>query len=158
MGGALSINDDGRLRTPMSWTADATAAGFSSVKPYRVLSSNAATQNVAAVGADPSGLLAHYKALLALRNGLPSIARGSYEAPFTSGAAFGFQRVLGTERSLVLINCGGGDAALDVAGLPAGATLQAAFPAGVPNATANATGATRITVPAQGVRVFKVVS
>ncbi len=156
MGGALSLADDGRLRTPMSWSADATAAGFSTVKPYRVLSSNAATQNVALVAADANGLLAHYKALLALRNGLPSVAQGSYVAPFASGTALGFQRVLGNERTLVLFNFGSAEAALDVTSLPASATLQSAYPAAGAGASATAAGTARITLPAQSLRVFKV--
>jgi glycosidase len=156
MAGAASISDDGRLRTPMSWTASTSNAGFTTGTPYRALSSNVAMQNVAAQGSDPNGLLAFYKQMLALRNGLPSIARGSYVAPFATGSALGFQRVLGTERTVVLINFGGSALTLDVAGLPAGATLQSAYPAGGAPASASDSGLVRIAVAAQSLRVFKV--
>ncbi len=156
MAGAATVGGDARLRTPMSWTADPANAGFSTVSPYRALSANVATQNAAAQGADPNGLLAFYKQMLALRNRLPSIARGSYVAPFVAGNALGFQRVLGGETTLVLINYGSGAATLDVAALPANASLESAFPAGDAPASASAAGVARIAVPAQSLRVFKV--
>ncbi len=156
MAGAATVGGDPGVRTPMSWTADTKNAGFSTGTPYRVLSANVAAQNVAAQSADPNGLLAFYRQMLALRNDLPSIARGSYLSPFVAGSALGFQRVLGGERTLVLVNYGGSGATLDVAALPANASLQSAYPAGGVAATASADGVARVAVPAQSVRVFKV--
>jgi glycosidase len=156
MANAATVFDDGKLRTPMSWSADTTRAGFTTGTPYRALSGNVASNNAAAAQADPNGLLPHYQALLALRNARPSIARGTYEAPFVSGSVMGFQRVLGAERTLVLINFGSADVALDVAALPAGAALQALLPVAAPGGTASAAGVARLSVPAQGQRVYLV--
>jgi glycosidase len=156
MANAATINDDGKLRTPMSWAADTSRAGFTTGMPYRALSANVATQNMMAAQADANSLLPHYKALLALRNARPSLARGSYEAPFVSGSVMGFQRRLGTERTLVLINFGSAAATLDVSALPAGAVLQAVLPTAAAGATATAAGVATLTVPAQTQRVYQV--
>ncbi len=156
MANAANVGDDGRLRTPMSWSADTVRAGFTTGTPYRVLSANVATHNAAAAQADPLSLLPHYKALLALRNARPSIARGSYEAPFVNAGLMGFQRVLGAERTLVLINYSTADVTLDVSALPAAAVLQALLPSTAAGATATAAGVARLTVPAQTQRVYKV--
>ena len=157
MAGAATLGNDARLRTPMSWAGDGVRAGFTTGTPYRALSANVLAQNVAAAAADPNSLLAFYKAMLALRRGLPALAQGSYEAPFVNGGVMGYQRALGTERVLVLVNYGGTDSTLDVAALPAHAALVAAFPAGGAGATASAAGVARTVVPAQSVRVFRVV-
>jgi alpha-amylase len=71
MARAPSLGGDAGLRTPMSWTADTTRAGFSTGTPFRALAGNVATHNVAAQEADPSSLLAHYRSLLALRRAAP---------------------------------------------------------------------------------------
>jgi hypothetical protein len=46
--------------------------------------------------------------------------------------------------------------ALDVAALPAGAALQALLPVAAPGGTASAAGVARLSVPAQGQRVYGV--
>lgn len=154
--GGAQLPDDGRLRSPMGWTANAVNAGFTSGTPYRALATNVLTANVQTQSADPASLLAHYKALMALRNGSPAVARGAYVAPFVSGQVMGFQRTLGTERVLVLLNYGGAVANVDVAALPAGASLISGFPAAGVGTSADGTGHARIDLPAQSVRVFQV--
>jgi glycosidase len=154
MSAANSLSGDGRLRTPMSWSADATTAGFSSVLPFRPVSSNVASNNVAAAQADPNSLLAFYKAILTLRNTYPSIARGSYQAAFVSGSAIGFQRWLGNEKTLVLLNYGSSAAAVRVDNLGASAKWTALYPGGGAAATADASGGVTLTLPAQSVQVF----
>jgi glycosidase len=112
LAGAPALDGDRKLRIPMSWTGDAATAGFTTGTPFRALAGNVATHNVAAEMADPDSLLAFYRAMLALRNARPSIARGTYVAPFVRGQLMGFQRVVGTERTLVLINHGDEEAAV----------------------------------------------
>jgi len=150
------VQDDGTLRTPMSWTADTGTAGFSTVRPYRVLSGNVATHNVASEDADPASLLNHYRGLIALRNARPSIARGSYEQARAAGLVMSYQRVLGAERSLVVFNYGSSAATAAIDGLPAGAVLTGLWPAGSAGAGADAAGHLDLAVPAQTVRVFAV--
>ena len=156
MGGGAGLTGDAKLRSPMPWTANASNAGFTNGTPYRALPANLASANVQAQAADPSSLLAHYKALMGLRKASPAIARGAYVAPFVTGQAMGFQRTLGTERVLVLLNYGSAAASVDVSALPAGASLLATFPNGVAAASADSAGHARIDMPAQAVRVFQV--
>lgn len=145
---------DPGLRTPMSWTGSTANAGFTTGTPYRSLSTNVATHNVAVQQADPDSLLNFYKAMLALRRGLPSVAGGSYEQVVVNGSALSFQRVLGSERTLVAINYGTTAGSVAAAGLPANATLAAAYPAGGDTLTAGADGRATVALPAQAVRVY----
>jgi alpha-amylase len=157
LAGAATIADDGRLRTPMSWSADTARAGFTTGTPYRALSANVATNNVAAQSADANSLHAFYKAMLALRNARPSIARGAYAAAFASGSLMGYQRVLGAERTVVLVNYGATAATAAVSGLPARANLTSAYPGGgALVATADAAGNATFNVGAQSVLVLSV--
>ena len=146
---------DHPIRSPMSWTPDPNA-GFTreGVTPFRPISPNAATHNVQLQRADAASLLQFYKALIGVRNTLPSIARGSYEQPFAAGSALGFQRRLGSEQSLVLINYGTAPVAVNVAALGAGAPLQAAYPAGAAPLAVAADGSAALTLAPQSVQVF----
>jgi alpha-amylase len=136
----------------MSWSA--TGAGFSSGTPFRALSANIVTNNVAAQVNDAGSLLNHYKTLIALRRSLPSLARGSYEAASASGALLSFRRVLGNERSVVLINYGTTPATATLQGLPANALLSGQYPAGSADLALDANGSASLVVPAQSLRVF----
>ncbi|MBK6716654.1 MAG: alpha-amylase [Burkholderiales bacterium] len=156
MSGAASLSGDPKLRTPMSWNGDVRNAGFSSGIPYRALSANVTTMNVAAQQSDPASLLSFYKAMLALRNGLAPLARGSWEAARQEGQVLSFQRALGSERVLVAINYGSTAAQAQVSSLAASAALENRFPAGAGDLAADAQGALRIELPAQSLRVFVV--
>jgi glycosidase len=164
LGGDTQFSDDGQLRIPMSWTADPARAGFTRGTPFRPVSPNAAGHNVASEQADPHSLLAFYKAMIRLRNTLPSIARGSYEQPFVQGRVMGYQRQFGDERTLVLINYAGAPVQAHVQGLPAGARLDIAFPLRTDTAVTDdvaptplqvdAQGRVTLTLPPQSVRVY----
>jgi alpha-amylase len=153
MSGAASLSGDPKLRTPMSWTA---SGGFTTGTPFRAPSGNVATYNVAAQTADPNSLLAWYKGLIALRRAHPSLARGTYEASSVSGSVMSFQRVLGSERTVVVINYGTSAAAVSLGSLPANAVLTAVMPSGGSGVNADASGNALVNVPAQGVAVFAV--
>lgn len=155
MAGVGTLHSDAQLRTPMSWTADAASGGgFTSGRPFRPASDNVAQQNVAAERARPDSIHAFYKAMLALRNRLPSIARGSYERATVEGQALAFQRRHGQELSLVLINYGESPVRLVADGLDAGAALQPAYPADAPPAQADATGRAVVTLAPRSLRVL----
>ena len=156
MAGAASLSGDAALRTPMSWSANASNAGFSTGTPYRALSANVASQNMAAQPADPASILAFYKAMLGLRNSLPALAQGTYEPAFANGAVLGYQRSFGGSKALVLINFGSATSTIAVSALPANAGLISAYPAGGSDAAANATGLASVTLTAQSVRVFSI--
>ncbi|HJV96046.1 MAG TPA: alpha-amylase, partial [Albitalea sp.] len=155
LAGPSSLSGDWKLRTPMSWTGNTSNAGFSTGTPFRAVAGNVATHNVAAERADPNSILSFYKAMIALRNTLPSIARGSYESPVVSGSTLAFRRVLGAERSLVVINYGTSGTMMSVTGLPANAVFSAAYPSGAAGVTADAGGTAMVAVGAQSVVVLK---
>lgn len=154
MAEAAFTSGDATLRTPMSWTADTSTAGFTTGKPFRTLSANVATQNAAAQIQDANSLRSFYKAMLSLRNARPSIARGSYDMPFMSGSVMGFQRKLGNETTLVLINYGTSAATVDAGNLVANSSLASLYPAGGANAAVDASGHAHLTIGAQSVLVY----
>lgn len=158
LGGGAGLTGDHKLRTPMSWTADPATAGFTTAEPFRKLSANVATNNVAAQIANPGSLHAHYKALIKLRNSRPSLQRGRYEAPTTQGWVMSFQRVQDRERTLVVINYGVQPARTTIEGLPARRVLRSLWtPAGkdarAPGASTG-NGRIRMTLPAQSLAVY----
>ena len=140
----------------MSWSADPATGGFTSGVPFRPVAPNVATNNVAAQRRDPNSILAFYKAMLKLRNTRASIARGSFEASFAQGLVLGFERRLGSERTLVLINYGEAPAETTVAGLPARARLTSAYPARGGAVVAGRGGQARISLAPQSLRVFSI--
>jgi glycosidase len=152
MSAGTGLRGDAKLRTPMSWSGG-TNAGFSTGQPFRALSRNAASQNVVSERTDPNSLFSFYKAMLGLRNSLPSIARGSYEQAFVTGSTLVFQRALGGERSLVLINYGKTPATVSVQGLAPLSGWRAAYPAGETLA-ADAQGQLQFALAAQSIRVL----
>ena len=151
MSGATSLSGDPKLRTPMSWTA---GGGFTTGTPFRAASGNVATNNVATQSSDPNSLLAWYKGLIALRRAYPSLARGSYEAASASGSVMSFQRVLGSERMVVVVNYGASAAAVSLTNLPANAVLAAVMPSGASGVNADASGNAMANVPAQSVVIY----
>ncbi len=64
-------------RTPMQW--DGThAAGFTSGKPWLAVNPNYTDINVAQAEADPSSVLAFYRALIQMRKDHPIMVYGTY--------------------------------------------------------------------------------
>ncbi len=156
MAGAAGLSGDHKLRTPMSWSADRPGAGFTAGTPFRALSANAATHNVAAQQADAASLLSFYKAVIALRNSRPSLARGSYEAPLVNGRVLSLRRVLGDETTLLVFNYARTDASVALSALPPGATLTRLWPAGASALAVDADGAASLALPRQSFAVFAV--
>ena len=153
MAGAAALSGDAKLRTPMSWAGDARA-GFTTGTPFRGLSANASSFNVAAQSVDPNSLHAFYKAMLGLRRSLPALATGSHSNASVAGAVLSFRRTLGTQHAIVAINYGTIAASATVDGLPASATLPRAFPTGAADMAADAGGRAQIALPAQSLAVF----
>lgn len=150
--------DDAPLRAPMSWTpANEGPDGFTtSLEPFRHLSLNRSRHNAESQQQDPGSLFNFYRSLIALRRALPSLALGRYEADQVNGQAWSFQRVLGRERSLVVINYGDRPAQLRVAGLPAGASGRAAYPQKAAALKVDAAGQARVTLPPLSLRVYRI--
>ena len=154
--GAAGLKDDPEIRGPMSWTADPATGGFTTGRPFRALASNLATHNVAAQQADPASLLHHYRALLALRNQHPAVARGSFAQARADGATLSFQRKRGASHLVMAYNYGRAPATLALAGLPAGARLQPLLPAATTPLRADAGGSSPARLAGQTFAVWQV--
>jgi len=155
--GVPGLPGDLPLRSPMSWTSDPATAGFTTGTPFRPLAPNLASHNVTSQHADPRSLLNFYKAMLKLRNGLPSIARGGYEHGFAQGLVAGWQRVHKEERTLVLVNYSRELAQARMAQLPPQARLLSAYPeGGALAARADGGGNATLWLGPQSVRVLVV--
>jgi len=154
--GVPGLQGDLPLRSPMSWSADAPGGGFTTGTPFRPLAPNLTTNNVQAQRAEPQSIWHFYKAMLALRNGFPSIARGSYEGAFAQGLVAGWQRRHGREHTVVLLNYGTDATGAAPAGLPAGSRLAALYPADGGAVPVDDAGNARIWLPPQAIRVYRV--
>jgi alpha-amylase len=127
--GVSTMRGDLPLRSPMSWSHDPGTAGFTTGTPFRPLAPNATSHNAQAQQSDPASIHAFYKAMLALRNTRASIARGSFERSFANGMLLGFERRLGREKTLVLINFGDTAATVDLR-TPRSQSARSVYPAG----------------------------
>ena len=156
MAGVKGLRGDAPLRTPLSWTADANTAGFTTGRPFRPVSPNAASHNVTQQRSDPHSLWSFYKAMLTLRNTRASIAQGSYEHATVSGQVMSYQRTLGDETTLVVINYGSNAAHASVSHLLPGAKLSPLYPSAAQTAVSDATGQTSLAVPGQSLAVYAV--
>ena len=68
---------DERIRTPMRWTADPPAAGFSTAEPWQPLSDDPPEVNVATQLADPDSLLRVYGDLVRVRSQQVALREGA---------------------------------------------------------------------------------
>ena len=154
MANGAGLAGDAALRTPMSWTGDPVNAGFSGATPFRALSANSTTHNVAVEQPDPGSLLSAYDELWTLRQDYPVIGAGDLAVQSAGGdPVLLLTRSLATECAIVAINYS------DQAQLVSAATAfpDAAF-TGVLGAgdtpVADGAGDVPITVPARTAVVY----
>ncbi|HRC56718.1 MAG TPA: alpha-amylase family glycosyl hydrolase [Kofleriaceae bacterium] len=157
LAGAARLGGDPKLRTPMSWTAEPVTAGFTSGVPFRELSANVATHNVAAQLADPGSLWSFYRALFALRRSSPALAQGVADLVQAEDLVLRFRRQLGGQSVVVAMNYEDATRTTQMSGLPPGARLARAFPAGAADATVDGQGVASLTLGALEAAVFRVV-
>jgi glycosidase len=136
----------------MSWTTD--AKGFSTATPFRSLSANVSSQNVAQQLSDSTSLYQHYKQLLALRNTHTALRSGTYEAAWALQKTMGFQRVASTEKIMVLFNYDTQASTLNVSNLTPGDAWTPLMGA-TATATVSSAGVLQLSLPAQSLAVFK---
>ncbi|CAN5862431.1 alpha-amylase family glycosyl hydrolase [soil metagenome] len=102
--GMLGQKPDEDIRLPMQWSADANA-GFSTGAPWRAPAADYANTNVAAQLSDSNSLLAHYKALITVRNAHPALRVGDgFKVSSSNGAVLGLLRASADETVLVVTN------------------------------------------------------
>jgi glycosidase len=140
----------------MSWTADTLRAGFTTGTTFRALSGNVSIANVEVQDTDPASLLNFYRNVIALRQNLPSLQRGTYLAATTSGNVMTFRRELGAEKTLVVFNYGSAAGAITATGLTGSTTLHRLWPVGAADSVVDVTGSAAISLPAQSFAVFGV--
>jgi alpha-glucosidase len=141
----------------MSWTdSNLGAGGFSTRAPFRAHSANVGTNNVAAQAGVAGSLHGFYKDVIALRKSRPSLMTGRYAQPQVAGRVMSFQRIEGSETSVVAFNYGSAIATANLTGLPANAVLRRLWPAGGANAAADAAGAAQVPMAARSFTVFAV--
>ncbi|MFT5163486.1 MAG: alpha-amylase [Alteromonadaceae bacterium] len=85
--GAAGIFGDGAIRQPMSWNDDSQTAGFTTATPYRTLSANVSSHNVAAQLGQPDSLLTHYQSMFQLRKNYPVLGTGELVLQSATGDA-----------------------------------------------------------------------
>lgn len=105
-------------RTPVPWMYG-PGAGFTTGTPWLALNPDAATVNVAAATAEADGVLAHYRALIALRHERAVVRDGAFELLLPDDEQLWvFTRSLGDETLLVLANTSSHLASVPIRTLP----------------------------------------
>jgi glycosidase len=156
MSGGKGLGGDERLRTPMSWTANAPAAGFSTVEPFRALSANHAENNVVAGQADPSSLLNFYRSLIALKLANPALRSGSYEALPQEGWEMSFLRRTSNQTVLAVFNFARDAGKVSVTKLPPDTSFKRLWPAYAETIQSSTEGQMELIMPGGGFSVFEV--
>ena len=97
-------NSRDNARTPMQWSA-APNAGFTNGTPWIEVNGNYSQLNVERDIGDPNGVFQHYRRLIALRREYEIIRHGAFQALLLEHPAlFAFERKLGSEHLLVVVN------------------------------------------------------
>ena len=106
-------NEDEWKRTPMTWT-DGPTLGFTTGTPWHHTAPPQLVAPVSRQRADPSSLLARYRALIRARARSPALTRGHLELLPASDGVLAFLRVEPHERVLVVHNLSSSPRAVDL--------------------------------------------
>ncbi len=91
-------------RTPVQWD-DSPHAGFTTGEPWLAVNPNYRELNAAAQQGDPHSVLAHYRALIALRHDDPVVVDGDFTMLLEEHEqVYAFVRALGDAQLLVMVN------------------------------------------------------
>jgi alpha-glucosidase len=101
----LTLSRDG-ARTPMAWTSDAPALGFTTGTPWLRTGPDHAALAVDRQEQDPESLLNLTRRLIALRKAEPVLRLGRLEAIEANGDLLMFERLLGNRRIRLAFNFG----------------------------------------------------
>ena len=129
----LTLSRDG-ARTPMPWLRDTDDNGFGHADAWLPVGADNAARAVDVQDADPSSLLNHTRAMLALRNGHPALHHGTVAASRADGELLVLDREAEGEAVRVIANFGKETIALDreVTGGEVIAAINGATPAALP--------------------------
>lgn len=154
MAGAGSLSGDAKLRTPMSWNSNSVNAGFTSSTPFRSLSANVSSQNVATQSQDQHSIMQFYKSLIQLRKLRPSLSQGNYSNATVTAKVLSYQRQSGNESSWIVINYGSENTVLSLKNLLANTKLISVYPNNQLQASAESSGIATFNVPAFSIWVL----
>ena len=104
-------------RTPVQWTGE-EGAGFTDGKPWLRINSNHTQINMQKDKADPNGVFAFYKKMIALRKELDVLKEGSFVSLAETGKVYAFERRLGDKRTVSLMNMTGKPVKIPAISLP----------------------------------------
>jgi oligo-1,6-glucosidase len=103
---ALRVMSRDHARTPMQWDASPNA-GFTTGEPWIAVNPNHVEINAEAQSGDPDSVLAHHRAVIALRHSEPAVASGDFTMLLVDDPhVYAFTRRLGDTELLVLGNFG----------------------------------------------------
>ena len=120
-------------RTPMHWSGGPNAGFTTGAKPWLAVNPNYVSINAEAALADPDSIYRHYQRLLKLRRTSPALIYGTYrDLDPAHEWLFVFERQLGDERVLVVLNFGGDEQSWR---LPEGMAAQALLLGNLPDRT-----------------------
>lgn len=100
-----TLSRDG-VRTPMPWVAEGAGLGFTQGTPWLPFGEDHAALSVAQQAADPSSLLHHTRAVLALRSAQPALRLGSLDMIEAGETALVFERAHSDRRLRCSFNLG----------------------------------------------------
>lgn len=146
--GLTGEKPDELIRTPMPWTGDGPAAGFTTGTPWEPLAAGWESRNVAAQAGDPGSLLAAYRDLIDLRAALPALSVGATTPLAASDPAVAaFLRGDGAHQAVVIANVSDRAVSAPSLELDAGPwcgtpTARVVYRSGVPSAADTVTAPT----------------
>ena len=116
-------------RTPMVWDSAHPQGGFSDAKPWLPVSPDHLPRAVDRATQNPDGLMAHYRAAIALRRAHPALHHGEQTDMAAEGEVIRFTRREGDDEVFVAVNLSPNPAQIDLPNgdwTPIGADLGAA--------------------------------
>lgn len=115
---ALATMGRDNARTPVQWD-DSPNAGFTTGTPWLPVNPNYREINAEAARRDPSGIFAHYQALITLRHESAVVQEGRFELLLPDHEhLWAFTRTLDGERLLILANCASTPTQIPADGVP----------------------------------------
>ena len=151
-GTGVVVDSRDESRTPMQWTSGANC-GFTTGTPWLAVAPGCDTNNVQAMEADSTSILALYRKLIALRNRVPIFGTGTVTSlQSDKGNVMVFARTDAGRGMLVVISFFGSEQTveIDLAGInPGGLKLELSLSAN-PAFTAGSRGKYKLTLPAYG--------
>jgi alpha-amylase len=104
--GMRGSKPDERIRTPMQWSADGPAGGFSAAAPWEALQDDWRTVNVSVETVAPESLLSTYRSWIDLRRTRAALRNGATVTVQGSGSVAGWLRTDGDTTLLAVVNVG----------------------------------------------------